>query len=90
MLKHVCTSVTLLVLAVAACATVGFAADKKSPGPSTAPSTQPVNKMCAVEKDDKADPTVTVVYKGKVIAFCCEDCKPKFEKDPEKYMKDLK
>ena len=62
-------------------------------GPTTAPSTpstQPVNKMCAVMREDKIDPKVTYVYQGKTIGFCCEDCVPEFRKDPEKYMKDLK
>ncbi len=26
-------------------------------------------------------------YEGKRIYFCCEGCKPKFEKSPEKYLK---
>ena len=51
---------------------------------------KPVNKYCAVNRDEEIDPTVTYVYKGKVIGFCCDDCIPKFKKDPEKYMKDLK
>jgi YHS domain-containing protein len=33
---------------------------------------------------------VTYLYQGKVIGVCCEDCIPKFKKDPEKYMKGLK
>ena len=36
------------------------------------------------------DTVPTVIYKGKVIGFCCEDCIPKFKKNPEAYMKDLK
>jgi YHS domain-containing protein len=59
-------------------------------GPTTAPSTQPVNKFCAVEREEEANAKVTYVYKGKTIAFCCKDCIPEFKKDPEKYMKDLK
>ena len=64
--------------------------------PTTAPTTQasataqPINKYCAVEKDHAVDPTVTYLYQGKTIGFCCEDCVPQFKKDPEKYMKDLK
>jgi YHS domain-containing protein len=63
--------------------------------PTTAPTTQasaaqPINKYCAVKHGDAVDPTVTYLYQGKVIGFCCEDCIPDFKKDPEKYMKDLK
>lgn len=66
--------------------------------PTTRPSNQavqasaqakPINKLCPIEHD-AIDPTVTYVYNGKVIGFCCADCIPKFKKDPEKYMKDLK
>ncbi len=69
------------------------AADAVAPKtPTTAPTTQaaPINKFCAIDRDSTIDPTVTYLYKGKVIGFCCEDCIPKFKKDPEKYMKDLK
>ncbi len=62
-------------------------------GPTTAPSTQPatpINKFCAVQKDEKIDPKVTYVHKDKTIGFCCADCVADFKKDPEKYLKDLK
>jgi YHS domain-containing protein len=69
-------------------------ADKKPDTATTKPTTQPakpINQFCAVDKDNPVDPTVaTVTYKGKVIGFCCEDCAPKFLKDPEYYMKGLK
>jgi YHS domain-containing protein len=60
--------------------------------PSTQPSAQAANKFCPVTGDpiDKVDPALTTVYEGKTIAFCCKDCPEKFQKDPEKYMKDLK
>lgn len=55
------------------------------------PSTRPVNTMCAVNSEDEVDPDVpTVTYKGRVVGFCCADCRRKFEKDPEKYMEKLK
>jgi YHS domain-containing protein len=83
-----------LMVAVAA---LGAKSDQKKSATSTsAPATtqaagKPINKFCAVDHDDPVDPkTPTVTYKGKVIGFCCEDCIPKFKKDPEKYMKTLK
>ena len=74
------------------------APDKTSGTPSTKPATQPttkpagpINKFCAVDRENPVDPTVpTVVYKGKIIGFCCDDCPAKFKKNPEEYMKDLK
>ncbi|MDB5289548.1 MAG: hypothetical protein JWL69_789 [Phycisphaerales bacterium] len=59
--------------------------------PAATQPAKPINKFCAIDKENPVDPTVpTVTYKGKVIGFCCEDCAPKFKKDPEYYMKDLK
>ncbi|MBC8107715.1 MAG: YHS domain-containing protein [Anaerolineae bacterium] len=65
-------------------------AEPAKDAPTTAPSTQPANKMCAVMPDDAVDPKVTVAYKGKTIGFCCKDCIKDFEKDPEKYVKNMK
>jgi YHS domain-containing protein len=81
-------------LLIGGAAMVG-AADKPK-GPTTRPATtqaaaaKPVNKFCVVESDNKIDPKVFVIYKGKTIGFCCNDCKEDFEKDPEKYIKGLK
>jgi YHS domain-containing protein len=33
--------------------------------------------------------TVYSVYKGKTYVFCCPGCKPKFDADPEKYIKEI-
>ena len=60
------------------------------PAAATQPDAKPVNKFCAVDRDNEVDPKVTTVYKGKVIGFCCRDCIKDFQKDPEKYVKDLK
>ncbi len=43
------------------------------------------NTLCPIMQED-VDPSVqTVLYKGKVIGFCCEMCVKKFKSDPEKY-----
>lgn len=96
-MKRLILSAALLVL-VAGCAEKAPPPEKSDNAatPMAAPATQaslsqkPINKYCAVDRDDEVDPTVTYLYQGKVIGFCCEDCIPKFKKDPEKYMKDLK
>jgi YHS domain-containing protein len=33
---------------------------------------------------------VRSLYKGKVYYFCCPDCKPAFDKEPEKYLRMLR
>lgn len=35
------------------------------------------------------DKEIFVEYKGKKVYFCCASCKAEFDKDPEKYVKDL-
>ena len=47
---------------------------------------QPVNAVCPVS-DDEVDPAHTVNHKGKLVAFCCEDCVGTFKKSPDKFMK---
>ena len=71
--------------------------DEKAPATtqtSTQPTTQAagkiVNKKCPVGGEDVDPKGKTVVYKGKTIGFCCDDCIKDFEKDPEKYAKNLK
>ncbi len=84
----------IVVISLTAVAAHLSAAEKS---PTTAPTTHPVaangaiNEFCAVEQDNKLDPTgVTYIYKGQTIGFCCPDCIDEFKKDPEKYMKTLK
>ena len=47
---------------------------------------QPVNAVCPVS-DHEVDPAHTVNHKGKLVAFCCEDCVGSFKKSPDKFMK---
>jgi len=67
-------------------------AEGKTEVPATQPATKPgpiVNKKCPVGDEDVDPKGKTVVYKGKTIGFCCEDCIKDFNKDPEKYVKKL-
>ena len=43
-----------------------------------------LNTVCPVSGDD-ADKSITTDYKGRKVAFCCEDCLKDFEKNPAKY-----
>ena len=54
---------------------------------STAPPAsdlKPVNTICPVS-GKPVDPTKLVVYKGQVVAMCCEHCAEAFLADPEKF-----
>ena len=49
---------------------------------------KPINTECPVS-GKPVNPEKTVVYEGKVIAFCCDDCKANFQKDPKPYLAKL-
>ena len=48
----------------------------------------PVNAQCPVS-GKPIDPTKTVIHNGVVVAFCCNDCKAKFQQDPKPYLAKL-
>ena len=58
------------------------------PAPAASTNTAPVNSTCPVS-GKAIDPAKTVTYEGKLIAFCCDDCKAKFEKDPKTFLAKL-
>ena len=47
------------------------------------------NKVCPVRGEEVDPEAPTVEYNGKVYGFCCPGCDAKFEKNPEKYSKNL-
>jgi uncharacterized membrane protein/YHS domain-containing protein/mono/diheme cytochrome c family protein len=48
----------------------------------------PINTQCPV-LGKPVDPTKTLLHNGKLVAFCCEDCKAKFQQDPAPYLAKL-
>lgn len=52
-------------------------------------SAAPVNTTCPVA-GKPAKPNCTTQYEGKTVAFCCGNCKGKFEADPAKYAAKIK
>ena len=93
----------VLIIAVGFCLSVlGFAQDNTNKGlkdphhktetvndTSKTVSKEPWNKVCPVKGNPIEADSPTVVYNGKVYAFCCPGCDTKFEKNPEKYAKNL-
>jgi uncharacterized membrane protein len=57
------------------------------PAPASTNST-PANAQCPVS-GKPIDPTKTVIHNGVVVAFCCDDCKAKFQQDPTPYLAKL-
>jgi YHS domain-containing protein len=84
----------LSVFLFALCITLGVAGTAYLRAEDKAPTTKPavtaaVNTKCPVSGED-IDPSLTIVYKGKTIAFCCADCETKFNKDPDAYVAKMK
>ena len=52
---------------------------------SASPPSTIRNEWCPVMAEEKVDPTFTLNYRGKVVAFCCDMCVKKFQANPEKY-----
>jgi YHS domain-containing protein len=45
------------------------------------------NAKCPVQAKEASNAEVLVIYKGKLIRMCCEDCPTDFAKDPDKFLK---
>ena len=45
---------------------------------------QPANTQCPVS-GQPADPNITLVHAGQLIAFCCSDCREQFRTRPDRY-----
>lgn len=41
------------------------------------------------EKESEHDVPVNLIYKNRLVRFCCGDCVPKFQKNPGEYLKKL-
>jgi YHS domain-containing protein len=64
----------------------GAAAMPAMPAPTAAETAGIAQKLCPVT-GDPINPSLFVEYNGRKIYFCCAACPPKFNADPEKYIK---
>lgn len=55
---------------------------------TTATNAAPINQQCPIS-GKPVDLAKTVEYQGALVAFCCKDCKAKFEQDPKPYLDKL-
>lgn len=58
------------------------------PAATATTNSAPINALCPVS-GKPVDPARTAVRDGEVIAFCCDDCKAKFLKDPKPFLAKL-
>lgn len=56
----------------------------EKPAKAANAAAKPINDKCPVS-NKAADPGETVTFEGKLVAFCCGDCKAKFEANPSKF-----
>jgi YHS domain-containing protein len=73
-----------------------FGACSKTEKPAVSTDTKPAGDYplttCVVSGEElggMGEP-VTYDYKGTTVKFCCKDCIPKFEKEPDRYLGKLK
>ena len=50
---------------------------------------EPENIWCPILTDEKIEPEYTVSHEGKSVGLCCDKCKRKFLKNPQKYLENL-
>jgi YHS domain-containing protein len=80
-------------LAVSVFATAQDKPAATAPATPAAPTTKPAavaNTKCPVSGDAVDAKAKTAAYQGKTIGFCCDDCVEPFNKNPEKYAKNIK
>jgi uncharacterized membrane protein len=56
--------------------------------PTASTNAAAVNTQCPVS-GRPVDPTKTILHNGVLVAFCCDDCKAKFQQDPAPYLAKL-
>jgi YHS domain-containing protein len=49
-----------------------------------------VNRKCPIKTDSRVDTQQTLVYKGKIVGFCCSDCLDKWKANPAAHAAALK
>ena len=91
-MKHwILTAIALTVIAGAAFAHPGHDKDHKHTKTTTKATKTAL--ICPVTGTKIASTKAAVghsTYKGKTYYFCCPECKPRFDKDPAKYVKNAK
>lgn len=79
----------LMVFAVSVSANTGIQEKKTDKQEKQVKSESKIfNTVCPVSGEE-IEGDYTVEHKGKTYAVCCKRCLKKFEKDPEKYIKNL-
>lgn len=85
-------SLLLKILATAALVSTTALLQAEDPKPAPDKPAKPYPLETCLVSDEKlggmGEP-FKMTYEGQELKFCCEYCKPTFEKDPAKYLKKL-
>jgi YHS domain-containing protein len=76
--RRIAPGIGVLAAALVLTAALGFSPAQQSG--------KPVNARCPVKPEKKPVFDVLTSYKGKIIAFCCEDCRDAFDASPEEFV----
>lgn len=88
-MKKLIFALFLMVFAVSATLQAGIQEKKSDKQEKQVKSESKIfNTVCPVSGEE-IEGDYTVEHKGKTYAVCCKRCLKKFEKDPEKYIKNL-
>jgi YHS domain-containing protein len=83
-MKRILLAATALTLSMGVAVAAPGAKAPEKPAAQTTPVCPVMNHEIGVIEPD----TPNSVYNGKTYYFCCAGCKPTFDKDPAKYVKD--
>jgi len=78
-----------LLSATALVCLTGLVAAADTPADSAKAKPYPLTTCIVSDEKLEADETVTKVYNGQEVKFCCKKCIQDFEKDQGKYLKKL-
>lgn len=71
---------------IACCALAGLARAAAATNTAPAAARPLANDRCPVMRDEFATPTHEAQFHGKVVRFCCDDCRERFAEDPGPYL----
>jgi hypothetical protein len=91
-MKHIAAATIAVSLFASVAA---FAGPPTKPAPKASPAVKKAEakQYCAVTDEELGSMGATggsSIYKGKKYVFCCQGCKPRFDKDPAKFAKTAK
>ncbi len=50
---------------------------------------EPINRMCPGMPDTEVDPSITLLFEGHTIGFCCNMCRADFQYAPEEFVQNI-